>query len=366
MPEQMKKFTVLCPFCKETISFEIHEEDLESRYSGGLAGILIPIHGNPPHKLEVYIDRDGLIRGAYPIIEEGKLKSNLQNSYFIDATSEITPQEGKAIGVTVLPFTIVIKGQPEKCYNEEIFFTEIFENLKADKKVQSKPVSIEAFQDAFTSAPKDKPIIVLLVSKRYSEGYSNAMKAREFIAKEQPERAKSIHIFNSKTVGPLLKLMIINAIAMDEEGKSLEAILDYLQWVSEKHVSYVYVDSLDALRKSERVGKVTTFFGNLLGLKPVIIENRNSNGDLKAFTTVRSKEAAMQEIVKAIKKEYEDQELIGVIFYGIIIDDAHRLKELLDTEIGLEQDNLTMDFIGTGVAIHLSYDVLGISIYPKK
>jgi DegV family protein with EDD domain len=366
MTNQRKSFSLFCPFCKEVLTFQVDMQALKKHMKGGLAGIQLPPHGNPSHGLEVYIDQAGSVRGSYPIIDEITDIINLQNYYIIDATSEITPDEGKAVGVEVLPFTITIDDGPKKNYNEEIFFPEVFENLRLDKRVKSQPVSVEAYVRAFEIAPKNKPIIVLVVSKRYSEGYNSCMKAKEKIKKTQPELAKNIHIVDTKTTGPLMKLFMNEILQMDEAGASLDEILAHMMWASEKHISYIYVDSLTALRKSERVGRVTTFFGNLLGLKPVIIENENNNGDLKAFKTVRSKEAAIQEISKAIKKQFEGEELIGVIFYGIVIEDAMRMQEVLNLQMGIKLDNFTTDFIGTGVAIHLSYDLLGISLYPKK
>ncbi len=365
MTGKKKKYSFLCPFCKEVISFELAEDELKSRYSGGLASIIIEPHGTPPHSVNVYIDKEGLIRSVYSSFEMLEPKVSLQNTYITDATSEINLQEAQALGIQILPFTISIDNSPFKKYNEEIFFPEVYEALITDRSVKSLAVSVESFLNAFRNAPNNKPIIALTISKRYSEGYNNALQAKELFEKEQPEKAKNVIIVDSKTTGPMMKLMITKALELDEKGESLRSILDYLYWISEKHISYIYVDSLTALRKSERVGRVTSFFGNLLGLKPVIIENENNNGDLKAFKTVRSKAEAIKEITKAILKEFGNLELIGVIFYGIIIDDAKQLQETLNSETEAESYDFTMDFIGTGVAIHLSYDLLGISLYPK-
>lgn len=361
----MKKYSFLCPFCKDVISFELADEELQSRYTGGLANVIIEPHGIPPHSVTVYIDKEGLIRSVYSSFESLEPKVTLQNYYITDTTSEINIQEAQALGIKMLTFTITIDGGPQRKYNEEIFFPEVYEAMKDDRSVKSQPVSVDSFLDAFRNAPEDKPIITLTVSKRYSEGYNNALKAKEILEKEQPEKVRNLYIIDSKSVGPMLKLIMMKAIHLDEKGENLVSILDYIHWMCEKHISYIYVDSLTALRKSERVGRVTSFFGNLLGLKPVIIENENNNGDLKPFKTVRSKAEAIKEITKAILKEFGTLELIGVIFYGIIIDDAKQLQETLSNESEAESYDLTMDFIGTGVAMHLSYDVLGISLYPK-
>jgi len=362
---EKKRFSLLCPHCKDNIAFELSVEDLEKNYSGETAKISLACHGSPAHIVDVYIDRDGLIRSAFANFTEPILKESLQNTYITDATSDINPQEGLAMGVKVVPFTVSINGGPLKKYNEDIFFSEIYDGMKADKKVKSQPVSVEAFIEAFKTSPREKPVIILTVSQKYSEGYSNAVKAKKIYAKEDPSFTINIHVVDSKTTGPMMKLMLNKAIALDEEGQSISEIIEYLNWIREKHLTYIYVDSLDALRKSERVGRVTTLIGNLLGLKPIIIENENNSGELKPLKTVRSKKAAIKEIVKAIREQFGYVELIGVIFYGIIIDDAIELQEMLKTDSKTEDNDFTMDFIGTGVAMHLSYDVLGIALYPK-
>lgn len=365
LSDQLKKYSLLCPFCKETFSFEITSKELQKKYVSGLAKIIIDKHGSPPHTIEVFIDQDELVRGAFPKFEEIKPELSLQNHYITDSTSEILPETGKIQGIEVLPFTISIDDGPLRRYNEEIFFPEVFEHYRADRKVRSEPVSSRQFIEAFRNAPEGKPVIVLVLSKRYSEGYNNAINALQLFARENPEKAKNVHIIDTKTTGPLIKLMVTKAIEMDKNGSSIEEIIEYMNWIREKHVTYIYVDSLDALRRSERVGKVTTFFGNLLGLKPVIIENENNNGDLKPFKTVRSKRDAIKEITKAIREKFGYVELIGVLIYGIIIDDAEELQEMIRQDSTIEDNDFTIDFIGTGVAIHLSYDVLGVSLYPK-
>ena len=57
--------SVMCPKCKQVIQFEILHKDILERLHGGLANFIFAEHGEPPHKLEVSIDRFGRVRGAY-------------------------------------------------------------------------------------------------------------------------------------------------------------------------------------------------------------------------------------------------------------------------------------------------------------
>ena len=365
LSEQKKRYSLLCPHCKKNIAFELSTEELSKYYVGETAKITLASHGEPAHSVDVYIDRDELIRSASANFESVQPKLTLQNTYITDGTSVLNPQEGKALGITVIPFTLSINDGPHRKFNEELFFSEVYENLKANNKVKSRPVTTEAYLEAFRNCSPEKPTIVLTISARFSAAYANAQEAKKIFAKERPDIAKNIYIIDSQTSGPMLKLMIIKAIALDEAGQSLEEIIEYLNWIREKHVAYIYIDSLNALRKADRIGRVTTLFGNLLGLKPIIVENENGVGDLKAFKTVRSKKDAIKEIVKAIHNQFGFVELEGVIFYGINIEDAEKIREELIQDSKIEEDDFTMDFVGTGVAVNLSFDILGIALYPK-
>ncbi|TFF85198.1 hypothetical protein EU523_00260, partial [Candidatus Heimdallarchaeota archaeon] len=162
--------TLLCPFCNEVITFELSLEMIRKRLSGGLATIQLSSHGNPPHSLLVYIDEEGKIRGVYPKIEEIKQKVNLRFNYITDASCEISPEEGAVLGVEVLPYYVVIDGKERKAYNQDIFFAEVFELLNSDSSIGSDPVPVDAFVNAYHKLNNDKPIIVLTMSQKYSEG----------------------------------------------------------------------------------------------------------------------------------------------------------------------------------------------------
>jgi DegV family protein with EDD domain len=145
------------------------------------------------------------------------------------------------------------------------------------------------------------------MSQKYSEGLTNALQAKKIIAKENPSLAQKIHIMNSKTVGPILKYLIKQIIKFDTEGKKLEEIIGYINHVSNSHRSYVYLDTLKYLRKSNRINRVTAFFGSLLGIKPIIVENLKNQGDLNSIKNVRNKDAGRKEIINLIKQHFDGQ-----------------------------------------------------------
>lgn len=366
MSEKKNNRSLLCPFCKKIISFELTVEEIEKRLQGGLASIKIKSHGDPPHSLTIYIDKEGKIRGAYPEIEKVEQKVDRQFNYIIDASCEISPKEAQILGIEVLPYHVVIDRKERKAYNQEIFFADVFDLLDSNKKIGSDPVSVEAFLRAYKNFDKNKPTIVLTMSKKYSQGNNNALKAKKILAKEEPAFARNIRILNSKSVGPVLKFILKTILEMDEQGRTLEEIIGYINFVSNKHRSYVYLDTLKYLRKSNRISGPAAFFGNLLGIKPIIIENLESQGDLHSVKNVRSKEEGMHEIIALIKKQFGRQELAGIVFQGTSEEEAKQFRELLEDELAIDEKDFPIDFIGTAIGMHMGFECLGVALFPKK
>ncbi|MBD3191646.1 MAG: DegV family EDD domain-containing protein [Candidatus Heimdallarchaeota archaeon] len=364
--EKKNQHSLLCPFCKEIITFELTTEEIEKRLQGGLAAIKLQSHGAPPHSLTIYLDKEGKIRGAYPEIEKVEQKINRQFNYIIDASCEISPKEAEVLGIEVLPYHVVINGKERKAYNEEIFFADVFNLLNSNKKIGSDPVSVEAFLRSYQKLDKNKPTIVLTMSRKYSEGNNNALKAKKMIGKEEPTFAQNIRILNSKSVGPVLKFMLKTILEMDEKGQTLEEIIEYINLVSNKHRSYVYLDTLRYLRKSNRISGPAAFFGNLLGIKPIIIENLECQGDLHSVKNVRSKEEGMNEIIALIKKQFRGQELAGIVFQGTSEEEAQQFRELLKAELAINEKDFPIDFIGTAIGMHMGFECLGVALFPKK
>jgi DegV family protein with EDD domain len=364
MTGKEKQFSLLCPFCKDVISFSVSEDEIEKKYKGGLAEFTLDAHGMPKHSLSVYIDKNGMIRGAYPNIEQVIKREDLQCSYVIDATCELTPKEGQYLGIDVLPFFVVAEGEKEKAYGQEIFFPEIFRKIKNGKVVHSEPVPVKAFYDSFDKLPRDKPVLAILTGSNYSKDLENAVSAMKIIRKKEPEFAKKIHIIDSQVAGPLLKKMILDSIEMDREGKSYQEIIAFNNKISKSHRSLIFVETLEYIRRSNRIGKVAGFFGNLLGLKPILIENEDGKGEIGSYKNVRNKTIAYEEMVKAAKKEFGDNKLAGVFFHGVSIDDAIKLRELFVEHLGINKDDFAMEFVGTGIGMHLGFEMMGLSLYP--
>ncbi len=80
-------------------------------------------------------------------------------------------------------------------------------------------------------------------------------------------------------------MLAIEAAKMAENGASAKEIEEHILSIRKKVNQYVTVHSLDALKRAGRVKGSTAFFGNLMGVKPILISD--ANGDQAAYKKVK-------------------------------------------------------------------------------
>lgn len=147
-------------------------------------------------------------------------------------------------------------------------------------------------------------IIYISCSSALSGSYNfGALIAKELKA-EYPER--EIYCVDSlcSTLGQ--GMLIIKACQLKEAGKSAEEIV---QWLLDNRLranQYATVESLEYLRRVGRVTASSAFFGNLFGVKPIILSD--IKGRNYAFKKVKGALNARNEIARLICEAAEDSE----------------------------------------------------------
>ncbi|MBD3190183.1 MAG: DegV family EDD domain-containing protein [Candidatus Heimdallarchaeota archaeon] len=373
LSEKKIQYTVTCPLCKKEIFFEVEKEKAQNKLIGGLASFSLSAHGSPPHVLTIYLDKEGKIRGTYvsqqvegfTSTETSSQQLELQFNHIVDAGSELSPKDGKAVGLEVISFDILIDKKTRKKYLKDIFSPDVFDLLLKNHRLETEPISVIDFYEFFKNQDNGKPFIVLTMASNLSEIYNNALKARKHLENENPSFAQRITIMDSNTVGPLLKQMAKTALQMDKNGRNMQEIKLYLDWLSNNNQSYMLVDTLEYLARSKRVGRLAAFFGDLFGIKPILVGNIEGDGELKPYKSVRSREKGLKEIIKLVEEKFSGKKVEGIIFHVLCEEDARAFKELLVNELKIDEDNFRIEPLGSLIGIHLGIGTIGLSVYPE-
>ena len=159
-----------------------------------------------------------------------------------------------------------------------------------------------------------------------------------------------------------LGALCFDACKLRDEGKSLEEVA---KWVEDNKQFYHEIGSLENLSYLRAMGRVTgpaAFFGNLMGIKPLIMFNRK--GENYAFNKVRGMKAALEESVNYIRMNMVPG-VTETVYVGSIMGDSYQayMKEKIEKELGLKVVTFP---IGTIVGIGVGPGMYGCFFRGKE
>jgi DegV family protein with EDD domain len=163
-------------------------------------------------------------------------------------------------------------------------------------------------------------LIIITISKELSGTYQNAVLAASMIDID-------VHVYDSKSVSYIQALMAIEARKMAKAGKSVEEIMEKLDFIRDHNHIYITVDTLKYLVKNGRLSNVAGAIGSLLKLKPLLEVNKE--GKVKTVDKIRTTKKARKLLVEKFVEEVKDKDVITFVVYTNNRDEMEVFKEEL-------------------------------------
>lgn len=137
-------------------------------------------------------------------------------------------------------------------------------------------------------------VICFTLSAEVSGSYNSAELGRSLALEKNPEA--NIHIFNTKSAGGEMDLLIFKALELIKEEKPFQEVIDHLTTYHENtYVGYM-LQSIDNLVKNGRVSKV---LGSIVGLLNInILGIRSEEGTIEMSGRVRGERRAMKQFLE--------------------------------------------------------------------
>lgn len=209
-----------------------------------------------------------------------------------DTATLFAPSEGPEQGMTVIPVCVAINDKTYRDYEE--ITSEDFLQMIADGGVptSSQPALGDILEVLEES---EEEILVLTVGDGLSGAYQTAMSARSCV--EHPER---VHVMNSKTLAGPLRWLAKKAVALKEQGLTMEHIKEQLQQSIESSLSFVVPADFEFLKRSGRLTSVTAKVGGALKLLPVLTQTEDKTR-IKTIAIKRSWKSAVETIIQRLQ-----------------------------------------------------------------
>lgn len=182
-----------------------------------------------------------------------------------DSTSDISFEEAKKLGVTIVPLKVIF-GNTEYREGIEITIDGFYQKLvEADKLPTTSQPSPDDFLGYFNEAKEaGDSVVVILIAGKLSGTVQSAM-----IAKDMADYSK-IYIVDSLTTITGLRLLVEHAVHLQKQGMTADKIAETLEELKSRIVLLAMVDTLEFLHKGGRLSKSSAILGSLLKFKPII------------------------------------------------------------------------------------------------
>ena len=274
-----------------------------------------------------------------------------------DSNSGITQEEGRRLGVSVIPMPFFIN---EKMYLEGITLSqeEFYKWLKEDASISTSQPSPGETMGLWDNLLKEYDEIVQIPM---SSGLSATCATAMGLAQEYEGR---VHVVDNQRISVTQRQSVEDAIALRDAGKNGAEIKKILEEEKFNSSIYITLETLKYLKKGGRITPAAAAIGTGLNLKPVL----QIQGDkLDAYSKTRGKKQAKRVMVKAMQNDWENRFAEYVKRGEMCLQSAYagNEEEALEFKKELEEafpgQEIVLDPLSLSVACHIGYGAVAVA-----
>lgn len=177
--------------------------------------------------------------------------------------------------------------------NPDINIENLIEKVKKSSESGSACPAPGVYADKFKGADN---VICFTISSQLSGSYASAKAGKEIALEDNPNA--NIHIFDTRSAGGEMDLLVLKAVDLIKEGKNYEEVLEGLsEYHKNTYVGYM-LKSIENLVKNGRVNKV---IGSLVGLLNIhVLGVRSEEGTIEMSNRARGEKRALRTFINDI------------------------------------------------------------------
>ena len=214
-----------------------------------------------------------------------------------DSNSGITQEEGKQLGIRIVPMPFMINGEE---YLEDITLTqqEFYAKLGEGSDISTSQPSPESIMALWDEVLEEYDEIVHIPM---SSGLSGSCQTAMMLAEDYDGK---VEVVNNQRISVIQRQSALDAKELAAKGMCAAKIKEKLEAVKFDSSIYITLDTLKYLKKGGRITPAAAALGTLLRLKPVLTVQGEK---LDAFAKARTMKQAKSMMVAAITKDLEER-----------------------------------------------------------
>lgn len=263
-----------------------------------------------------------------------------------DGAASLPPRGAEALGVTVVPMTVVVGGHEHPDGD-----LGVHDVVAGTGPVSTSAPSPGAFVAAL-GALGGRPALVTTVSRRMSSSYDSAVTASRYVP------AQDVRLLDSGTAAGGQGLVVIAAARAAARGHALDEVAAAARRAAASVRLVAVLDDLDHLARSGRVPGVAARAGRSIGIRPLFEFRR---GTVRPLRPAGGTRAAVERIASLCRRDARpDHRLRAAVLETGSPGPAARLETLVREAAGTDADVYRAPFSAV-MAAHTGPGLTGLA-----
>ncbi len=299
-----------------------------------------------------------------PKFPEGKNMNERKFKIFTDSTSNMVKEDREKYGVDYLHMLFIVDGEEHLADLDwgEISAHDYYELMRKGKRITTSLIKTDECEQKFTEAYEaGYDVLYIACSSKLSASVKTAQLVADELKAKYPDR-KAVCI-DSLASNYAESLMTMTAAKLADEGCSVEEVGAKIEAEKLKYCDYGTVETLEYLKRAGRIKASKAFFGNLFGVKPIILGDAIGNN--YAYKKVKGRKASLDELVNVAVEKAENKENSTLyIDHADSLADAEYVKA--EVEKRAKFANIQLGYIGPIVGAAIGPGAVIISFYGEE
>ncbi len=242
-----------------------------------------------------------------------------------DTTSMYTVAEGKAMGIDLVPMTLIAG---DKSYREieEINVDELKVLIEEGVKLTTSQPAVGEVMDLFEEASEETPILHITMGANFSGAYSSACAVKEMMDEDIKD---FITVYESGTVCGINWAMVNIAKDMADKGHTVEEIVKVLDHIKANDRNNMLPQDFAMVQRGGRVSEEERKLDPSLNIVPVLAFNEDRSRFV-ALGVMPSLKPAVEKVIEEFKNSGVDGKYFITIAQSYCMEDAEMAKAMLD------------------------------------
>ncbi len=280
---------------------------------------------------------------------------------YTDSACDINSEFLNSWGVRSCSLTFRFSDEDKEYLNDEVEAKAFYDRMRAGGVAKTAAINSETFISAFEPSLKEGFDVLYL---GFSSGLSTTFNSARLAAAELNEKYDAkVVIVDSLAASAGQGLFVKKVVDKKNEGATLDEAVEYAKSIALNVCHWFTVDDLVYLKRGGRVSAAAAFFGNALGIKPVL--HVDNDGHLINVMKVRGRKSSVMTLAQKYGELALDKEG-GTVFisHADCMNDALELSGILKSKHGVSVEIVTD--IGPVIGAHSGPGTLALFFIGKE